>query len=81
MGGHRIVTCNETADLTTKGIQDGAAGGIFDDEPDQVHGGVGEASGGFDEGNGKVLWVIHEVAEDGAVPGPFCRLAERKDSG
>ena len=79
MGGHRIVTCNGTADLTTEGIQDGAAGGIFDDELDQVHGGVGEASGGFDKENGQVLGVIHEVAEDGAVPGPFVRLAERKD--
>ena len=77
MGGHRIVTCNGTADLTTEGFQDGAAGGIFDDELDQVHGGVGEASGGFDEENGQVLGVIHEVAEDGAVPGPFVRLAER----
>jgi len=66
MGGHRIVTCNGTADLTTEGVQDGAAGGIFDDELDQVHGGVGEASGGFDEENGQVLGVIHEVAEDGA---------------
>jgi len=46
-----------------------------------VHGGVGEASGGFDEENGQVLGVIHEVAEDGAVPGPFVRLAERKDPG
>ena len=39
------------------------------------------ASGGFDEENGQVLGVIHEVAEDGAVPGPFVRLAERKDPG
>ena len=81
MGGRHIVTCNGTADLTTEGVQDGAAGGIFDDELDQVQGGVGEASGGFDEGNGQVLGVIHEVAEDGAVPGPFDRLAERKDPG
>ena len=28
-----------------------------------------------------MLGVIHEVAEDGAVPGPFVRLAERKDPG
>ncbi len=81
IGGHRIVTCNGTADLTTKGVQDGAAGGNFDDELDQVNGGVGEASGGFDGDNGKVLGVIYEVAEDGAVPGPFGRLAERKDPG
>ena len=27
------------------------------------------------------MGVIHEVAEDGAVPGPFVRLAERKDPG
>ena len=47
MGGHRIVTCNGTADLTTEGVQDGAAGGIFDDKLDQVHGGVGEASSGL----------------------------------
>ena len=67
--------------MTTEGVQDGAAGGIFDDELDQVHGGVGEASGGSDEENGQVLGVIHEVAEDGAVPGPFVRLAERKDPG
>jgi hypothetical protein len=76
MGGHHFVTCNGTADLTTEGVQDGAAGGFFDDELDQVHGGIGEASGGFD---GQVLGVIHEVAEDKVVPGPFVRLAERKD--
>ena len=71
IGGDRIVTCNGTADLTTEGVQDGAAGGgIFDDELDQVHGGVGEASGGFDEENGQVLGVIHEVAEDGTVCPP-----------
>ena len=77
---YRIVTCNNgTADLTTEGNE--TARGIFDDELDQVHGGIGKASGGFDEENGKVLGVIHEVAEDGAVPGPFVRLAERKDPG
>ena len=27
LGGHRIVTCNGTADLTTEGVQDGATGG------------------------------------------------------
>jgi hypothetical protein len=81
MGGHRIVTCNGTADLTTEGVQNGPARGIFDDELDQVHGGIGKASGGFDEENSKVLGVIHEVAEDGAVPCPFVRLAERKDPG
>ena len=64
MGGHRIVMCNGTADLTTEGVQDGTVGGIFDYELDQVHGGIGKASGGFDEENGKVLGVIHEVAED-----------------
>ena len=47
------------SDLTTKGVQDGAAGGIFDDKLDQVHRGVGEASGGFDEENGKVLGGGH----------------------
>ena len=81
MGGHRIVTCNGTSDLTTKGVQDGAAGKIFENELDQVNGGVGEASGGFNEENGKVLGVIHEVAEDRAVPGPFGRGAVRKDTG
>ena len=38
-------------------------------------------SGGFDEENGQVLGVIHEFTEDGAVPGPFGRLAKRKDPG
>ena len=79
--GHRIVTCNGTADLTTEDVQNGAARGIFDDELDQVHGGIGKASGGFDEENGKVLGVIHEFAEGGAVPGPFVHLAKRKDPG
>jgi hypothetical protein len=51
--GHRIVTCNGTADLTTEDVQNGAARGIFDDELDQVHGGIGKASGGFDEENGR----------------------------
>ncbi len=79
MGGHCIVTCNGTADLTIEGVQNGAARGIFDDELDQVHGGIGKAFGGFNEENGKML--IHEVAEARAVPGPFVRLAERKDPG
>ncbi len=71
MGDHRIVTCNGTADLTIEGVQNGAARGIFDDELDQVHdGGIGKASGSLDEENGKVLGVIHEVAEDGAVCPP-----------
>ena len=81
MGGHRIVTCNGTADLTTKGIENGAAWGVFDNEFNQVHGGIGKASGGFDEENGQVLGVIHEFTEDGPVPGPFGRLAKRKDPG
>ncbi len=76
-GGHRIVTCNLTADLTTEDVQNGPARGISDDELDRI----GKASGGFDEENGKVLGVIHEVAEDRAVPGPFVRLTERKNPG
>ncbi len=80
-GGHRIVTCNLTADLNTEDVQNGPARGISNDELDQVHGGIGKASGGFDEENGKVLGVIHEVAEDRAVPGLFVRLTERKDPG
>ena len=53
MGGHRIVTCDGTADLTTESMQDGAAWRILDNVLDQVHGGIGEASGGFDEENGQ----------------------------
>ena len=55
MSGHRIVKCNGTADLTTECVQNGAARRIFDDEFDKVHGGIGKASGGFDEENGEVL--------------------------
>ena len=58
MGGHRIVTCNGTADLTTESVKDGAAWRILDNVLDQVHGGIGEASGGFDEENGQVLGVV-----------------------
>ena len=77
-GGHRIVARNGSADLTTKGIEDAAARGVFDDELDQGRGGLGKASGGFDEEDGKMLGVIHEVAEDGPVPGPLGRGPERK---
>ncbi len=59
MGGHRIVTCNGTADLTTEGVQNGAARRIFDNVLDQVHGGIEKASGGFDEENGQELGVVH----------------------
>ncbi len=41
MGGHRIVTCNGAADLTTKGVEYGAAWGVFDNEFNQVHGRIG----------------------------------------
>lgn len=76
-GGHRIVARNGSADLTTKGVENAAARGVFDDELDQGRGGLGKASGGFDEEDGKVLGVIHEVAEDGPVPGPLGRGPER----
>ena len=77
-GGHRIVARNGSADLTTKGVENAAARGVFDDELDQGRGRLGKASGGFDEEDGKVLGVIHEVAEDGPVPGPLGRGPERK---
>ena len=40
-GGHRIVARNGSADLTTKGVENAAARGVFDDELDQGRGRLG----------------------------------------
>ena len=69
MGGHCVVTRNGPAYyLGTEMVEDGPAGGrvfFFDDELEQLHGGVRQASSGFDDKeDGQVLWVLCEVSED-----------------
>ena len=50
MGGHCVVTHNDPAYLGAEMVEDGPAGGrvFLDDELEQLHGGVGQASSGFD---------------------------------
>jgi hypothetical protein len=69
MGGHSVVTRNGPADLSTEKVQNGAARRVFDDELDQLHGVLREASGGFNEEDGQVLGVVHEVPENRPVVG------------
>ena len=50
MGGHRIVTRNDPADLlSTKMVEDGPTRRVFDDELKQLYRRIGKATGGIDE--------------------------------
>ena len=70
MGGHCVVPRNNgPAYLGTKVVKDGPAGRVLDDELDQLHRRIGQASGGFHEEDGKVIRVSGgEIPEDGAIP-------------
>ena len=87
MGGHCVVTRNGPAYYlgTTEMVEDGPAGGrvfFFDDELEQLHGGVRQASSGFDDKeDGQVLWVLCEVSEDRPIPSLFVRGPDLLDPG
>ena len=48
-------------------IKDGPAWRVLDDELDQLHRRIGQASGGFHEKDGKVIWVSGEILKDGPI--------------
>ena len=54
IGGYCVVTHNGPAYLGTEMVEDGPAGGrvFLDDELEQLHGGVGQVSSGFDKEDG-----------------------------
>ena len=65
MGGHCVVTRNGPADLSTEKVQNRAACRVFDDELEQLHGGLRQAAGGFDKEDGKMLRVFGKIPENG----------------
>ena len=48
--------------------EDGPAWRVLDDELDQLHRRIGQASGGFHEEDGKVIRVCGEIPEDRPLP-------------
>ncbi len=69
MGGHCVVPRNGPAYLGTIVVEDGPAGlRVLDDELDQLHRRICQASGGFHEEDGKVVRVRGEIPEDGPIP-------------
>ncbi len=65
MGGHCVVPRNGPAYLGAKVVENEPAWRVLDDELDQLHRRVGQASDGFHEEDGKVIRVI---PEDGPIP-------------
>ena len=65
---HCVVLRNVPGYLGTKVVEDGPAWRVFDDELDQLHRRIGQASGGFHEEDGKVIRVRGEIPEDGPIP-------------
>ena len=47
---------------------DGPAWRVLDDELDQIHRRIGQASGDFHEEEGKVIRVSGEIPQDGPIP-------------
>jgi hypothetical protein len=68
MGGHCVVPRNGPAYLGTIVVEDGPAWRVLDDELDQLHRRIGQASGGFHEEDGKVIRVRGAIPEDGPIP-------------
>ena len=59
MGGHCRLSENKKVVII---IKDGAS--ILDDEPEEeLHRGIGQASGSFDKKDGQVVRILREVAE------------------
>ena len=77
VGGHCVVPRNDPAYLGAIMVEDGPAWRVLDDELEQLHRRIGQASGGFHEEDGKVIRVRDEIPEDGPIPsylacGPDC---------
>ena len=68
MGGHCVVPRNGPAYLGTIMVEDGPAWRVLDDELEQLHRRIGQASGGFHEEDGKVIRVSGEIPEDRPIP-------------
>ena len=58
---------NGSSDLGTKEFKYGPAWRVWDDELDQLHRRIGQASGGFDEEDGEVIRVRGKIPEDGPI--------------
>ena len=63
MGGHCVAPRNGPAYLGTKVVKDGLAWRVLDDELDQLHRRIDQASK-----DGKVIRVSGEIPEDGPIP-------------
>ena len=57
MGGHCVVPRNGTAYLGAKVVENGPAWRVLDDELEQLHRRIGQASSGFDEEDSEVIRV------------------------
>ena len=68
MGCHCVVPRNGPVYLGTKGVEDGPAWRVLDDELVQFHRRIGLASGGFHEEDGKAIRVSGRIPEDGPIP-------------
>ena len=73
MGGHCVVPRNGPAYLGAKVVENGPAWRVLDDELEQLHRRIGQASSGFDEEDSEVIRVRGEVPEDGPIPSLFSR--------
>ena len=84
MGGHCVVPRNGPAYLGAKVVENGPAWRVLDDELEQLHRRIGQASSGFDEEDSEVIRVRGEVPEDGPIPSLFSRgrdLLDPRDAG
>ena len=68
MGGHCVVPRNGPAYLGAKVVENGPAWRVLDDELEQLHRRIGQASSGFDEEDSEVIRVRGEIPEDGPIP-------------
>ena len=68
MGGHCVVTRNIPTDLSTKMVENPPALRVFDDEFEKLHRRIGQATGGCDEKDSKVVRVRRKVPENGPIP-------------
>ncbi len=73
MGGHCVVPHNGPAYPGAKVVENGPAWRVLDDELEQLHRRIGQASSGFDEEDSEVIRVRGEVPEDGPIPSLFSR--------
>ncbi len=73
MGGHCVVPRNGPAYLGAKVVENEPAWRVLDDELEQFHRRIGQASGDFDEEDSEVIRVRGEVPEDGPIPSLFTR--------